>query len=235
MEPSQITNYLDLILRLGLDITAAWLVTMGLFYPHSKKKSLVFCLFMFNLLIFIVGYILSNTNMGLGTGLGLFAIFTMLRYRSETLNLREMTYIFIIITIGFINATNGIHHLGIILFLDILILALAYYLEKFIGNNILSSEKVKYDNLELLKPQYRHLLNQDIFLKTGIKPKTIAIECISLTDKTANLTIYYDEKEFNNTVTSIDSNRMISDNNEAQALNKEGRHKNENVVLRVLQ
>ena len=173
MEPHQINIFLDLAMRLGLDITAAWLVTMGLFCRYSKKKALVFCLFMFNILIFIVGYILSNTNIGLGAGLGLFAIFTMLRYRSETLNLREMTYIFIIITIGFINSTNGLNSPVIIILLNVVILVLAYYLEKFIGNHVFSSEKIKYNNLELLKPQFRHLLYQDIFMKTGIKVKSI--------------------------------------------------------------
>ena len=235
MEPYQFNSFLDLIIRLGLDITAAWLVTMGLFYRYSKKKSLVFCLFMFNLLIFIVGYILSNTNMGLGAGLGLFAIFTMLRYRSETLNLREMTYIFIIITIGFINATNGITHHGIIIFLDFVILALAYYLEKFIGNHILSSEKIKYDNLELLKPQYRHLLNQDIFSKTGIKAKTISIESISLADKTASLIIFYDENDALKTEQPLEPERRITEKKKMHKEELEESRKDDKVVLRILQ
>lgn len=233
MEPYQINLFLDLIIRLGLDITAAWLVTMGLFYRFSKKRSLVFCLFMFNLLIFIVGYILSNTNMGLGAGLGLFAIFTMLRYRSETLNLREMTYIFIIITIGFINSTNGIKNTGIIILLNFVILALAYYLEKFIGSHILSVEKIKYDNLELLKPQYRHLLNQDIFLKTGIKAKTISIESISLADKTASLIIYYDEKEVNNTEQSTEPGKGIPEKQKLKSTTRAESRKENNAILRL--
>ena len=235
MEPYHINSFLDLIIRLGLDISAAWLVTMGLFYRYSKKKSLVFCLFMFNLLIFIVGYILSNTNMGLGAGLGLFAIFTMLRYRSETLNLREMTYIFIIITIGFINSTNGIKHPGIIVFLDFVILALAYYLERFIGSHILSSEKIKYDNLELLKPQYRHLLNQDIFLKTGIKAKTISVESISIADNSARLVVYYDESEVNKTEQAPYSGTKIPEKHLLHAGDRVERKKAGNSVMRILQ
>lgn len=235
MEPFQINSFLDLTIRLGLDITAAWLVTMGLFYRYSKKKSLVFCLFMFNLLIFIVGYILSNTNMGLGAGLGLFAIFTMLRYRSETLNLREMTYIFIIITIGFINATSGIKNPGIIVLLDFVILALAYYLERFIGRHILSSEKIKYNNLELLKPQYRHLLNKDIFQKTGIIAKTISIESISLANKTATLIVYYNENEVNNKDQNAESGKMLPENLKPDKKGQVQSRKENNVVLRVLQ
>ncbi len=196
MESYQITSFLDLIVRLALDLTAAWMVTMGLFNHYNRKKALVFCLFMFNLLIFIVGYLLSNAKLEMGAGLGLFALFTMMRYRSETLNLREMTYLFIIITIGFINSTSGIDNLFAIGFLDVVILLLAFLLEKYIGSRILSTEKMKYDNLKLLKPQYRQLLLQDIYYKTGIVPKSIEIDSISFSDKSANLTIYYDEKEY---------------------------------------
>ncbi len=195
--------FLDLMIRMTIDISATWVIALGLFYRYSKKKALVFCLFMFNMLIFIVGYLLSNTSLGLGAGLGLFAIFTMLRYRSETLNLREMTYLFIIITIGFINSTRGLDKYVTLIVLNLVIVILVYYLEKYIGSKILTPEKLKYNNLKLLKPQFRHLLYQDIYCKTGIKAKSVDIESISLTDKTATLTVYFDEKEYKQNMESL--------------------------------
>lgn len=237
MEPFQIPPYLDLIIRLVLNISIAWIIAMGLFYHYSKKKSFVFCLFMFNTLIFIVGYILSNVELGMGTGLGLFALFTMLRYRSETLNLREMTYLFIIITVGFINSTRQIDNLGSVTLLDFVIILSIYLLEKYVGSRILSTEKLKYDNLELLKPQYRHLLHQDIFMKTGIKVKSIDIDSISLADKTASLTVYYDESEYLNVMEQKSGNpELLPENRERdqEKIDKKNKKQDEEVVLRVL-
>jgi hypothetical protein len=185
----------NLLFRVILNTAVAWLVIMGIYFRCCKKRPFVFCLFMFNLVIFIIGFIFTNMDLGVGAGLGLFALFTMLRYRSETLNMREMTYLFVSITIGFINSARGIEHMELLILLNAMILVVVFYLEKFVGSKILVSEKIKYNNLELLKPQFRHLLIKDIFSKTGIRAKSIEIDSISLADETASLTMYYDEKE----------------------------------------
>ena len=234
MEPYQINPFIDMIIRLTLNLTVTWMVAMGLYFHYSKKKNLVFCLFMFNLLIFIVGYLLSSTEISTGAGLGLFAIFTMLRYRSETLNFREMTYLFIVITIGLINSTSGIQNLGAMAFLDFVIVSLVFFLEKFVGSRILSTEKIKYDNLELLKPQYRQLLFQDIFLKTGIRSKSVDIETISIADKSATITIYYDEGEYINSFDQkSDNSKMITESSDHKGKNDKKRWKHD-AILKVL-
>jgi hypothetical protein len=196
MNPEFLNPYLDLVIRLGLDISLTWLIIIGIYFKCCKKRSFIFCLFMFNLIIFVIAYIISNSTFSLGAGLGLFALFTMLRYRSESLNIREMTYLFIIITIGFINSTSQIDNFWIILLLDTVLLVLIYLLEKYVGSKVLSTEKIKYNNLELLKPQYRNLLLKDLFLKTGVKARSIDIESISLSDETATIIMYYDENEY---------------------------------------
>jgi hypothetical protein len=182
---------LDLIIRLSINVSVAYILILKIFNGLSTRKPFIFSLFLFNLIIFIIGYLLNNISLGIGSGIGLFAIFAMLRYRSETLNLKEMTYLFILIAVGMLNSfgeeisliERGIFNLSII--------ALTFVLEKKICCRILETRKIKYNNLELIKPEYRNLLMHDIYQKTGIRAKDIEIDSVSFTDQTATLTIYY--------------------------------------------
>ena len=226
--------FAELLTRLGLNIITASLLVLGIYLRCCKKRTLMFSLFMFNIIIFIVGFVLSSTEVGFGTGLGLFAIFTMLRYRSETLNLREMTYLFIIITIGFVNSTRNITGFWTIVFLDLVVLVLIYFMEKYIGARALATEKIKYNNLEMLKPQYRHLLMQDIFRKTGIWAKAIDIDSISIADETASLTMYYDEKDSRKEALAGSANETgLPEAGEQSSRNHHGKLIKDEFILRI--
>jgi hypothetical protein len=136
----------------------------------------------------------NNITLEIGGGIGLFAIFAMLRYRSETLNLKEMTYLFILIAVGMLNSFGeeiSLVERGIF---NISIISLTFVLERKICCRILETRKIKYNNLELIKPEYRNLLMHDIYQRTGIRPKDIDIESVSFTDQTATLIIYFDER-----------------------------------------
>jgi hypothetical protein len=186
---------LDLIIKLVINITVASILILWIFHSLSTRKPFIFTLFLFNLVIFIIGYLFNNITFGLGGGIGLFAIFAMLRYRSETLNLKEMTYLFILIAVGMLNSFGeeiSLIERGIF---NISIIGLTFVLEKKICCRLLESRKIKYNNLELIKPEYRNLLMHRIYQKTGIRPKDIEIDTVSFTDQTATLTVYYNSMD----------------------------------------
>ena len=191
-DPQQL---LDLLIRLSINITVASLLILKIFNGLSTRKPFVFSLFLFNLIIFIIGNLLNGIALNIGSGIGLFAIFAMLRYRSETLNLKEMTYLFILIAVGMLNSFGSEISLIERGIFNISIIVLTFILERKICCRILETRKIKYDNMELLKPEFRNLLKHDIYHKTGIKPKDIEIETASFVDDTATLIIYYNEKE----------------------------------------
>lgn len=195
-DPQQI---LDLVLRLALNIIVASILILWVFNSLSTRKPFIFSLFLFNLIIFIIGHLFNNISLGIGSGIGLFAIFAMLRYRSETLNLKEMTYLFILIAVGMLNSFGG--EISIIerMIFNASIIGLTFLLERKICCRILESRKIKYDNLDLIKPEYRRLLMHDIFQKTGIKPKDIDIESVSFIDHVAIITVYFDPSDKNKT------------------------------------
>jgi hypothetical protein len=172
-DPQQL---LDLVLRLCLNLSVAAILILWVFNSLSTRKPFVFSLFLFNLIIFIIGHLFNNISLEIGSGIGLFAIFAMLRYRSETLNLKEMTYLFILIAVGMLNSFGKEINMIERLIFNASIIGLTYLLEKKICCRILESRKIKYDNLDLIKPEYRNLLMHDIYQKTGIKPKDVDIE-----------------------------------------------------------
>lgn len=190
-----IQHLLDLIIRLSINITVASILILKIFNGLSARKPFVFSLFLFNLIIFIIGYLLNNITLGIGSGIGLFAIFAMLRYRSETLNLKEMTYLFILIAVGMLNSFG--EEIGLLerSIFNLSIIGLTLILERKICCRILETRKIKYDNMELLKPEFRNLLKHDIYQKTGIKPKDIEIESANFIDDTATLVVYFNENE----------------------------------------
>ena len=191
-DPQQL---LDLILRLSLNISVAAILILWIFNSLSTRKPFVFSLFLFNLIIFIIGHLFNNITLGIGSGIGLFAIFAMLRYRSETLNLKEMTYLFILIAVGMLNSFGGEINIVERLIFNASIICLTFLLEKKICCRILESRKIKYDNLDLIKPEYRRLLMHDIFQKTGIKPIDVDIETVSFIDNVVIITVYFDPKD----------------------------------------
>lgn len=198
MEPIIWDSLINLTARMAINFVAAFILIFGIYRTTKKRKSFLFSLFMFNLIIFIMGNMINSTEWTVGAGLGLFAIFTILRYRSETLQLKEMTYLFILIAIGFINAIGTGISWAELMLLNVSIVALSLCLERSCLSKVLQSKKIKYNDLELIKPEKQQELVQDVFLKTGIKAKEIEIESINFQDNTVNLVLYYLE-ELSNT------------------------------------
>ena len=185
----------DLILRLAINISVASILILWIFNGLSTRKPFIFSLYLFNLIIFIVGHLFNNITLGIGSGIGLFAIFAMLRYRSETLNMKEMTYLFILIAVGMLNSFGGEINMFERGVFNISIIGLTFILERKICCRILEYRKIKYNNLDLLKPEFRNLLMHDIYQRTGIRPKDIEIESVSFVDQNATLIVYFDNHD----------------------------------------
>jgi len=193
METITLPPTLFLIIRLAINLIVASILILWIFNGFRDRKPFVFSLFLFNLVIFIIGSLLFNIKLGIGSGLGLFAIFAMLRYRSETLSLKEMTYLFILIAVGLINSINkGFGYTEILVF-NLSIIGLTFILEKMIESKKLIVKKIKYNNLELIKPEFKNLLMHDVYRKTGIRAKKIDYESLNLIDRSVCLNVFYEE------------------------------------------
>lgn len=176
--------------RLGIDILAMIILVRFIYHPIYRKKDYWFTFFIFNLIIFLMIYMLNKVELSFGAAFGLFAVFALLRYRTEMISPKDMTYLFVVIAIGLLTAV-GRGTYGEIVFLDALILIVVYALD---GNLLLRNEMVQnicYNNIENVKPANRSLLIDDLREKTGLDIHKVDIEKIDLIRGLVNIKAYY--------------------------------------------
>jgi hypothetical protein len=161
---------------------------------NSQNKEFTFTLFAFNIIIFALCTILNNIELSIGSGFGLFAVFTMMRYRSEQLHIKDMTYLLVVVGMGFVNATfQGSIGPVEIVFLNLAILTILFVLERGIFNRQLSVQKMKYEKLDYLKVGNKLLLRQDLENRIGAQVIDVKIESVNYVDGCASIVVSYNE------------------------------------------
>ena len=183
---------MQLLLRLGIDLVSILILIRFIYYPHYKNRDLFFTYFIFNIIIFFITFLLNKTEISIGAAFGLFAVFSMLRYRTEGISIKDMTYLFLVIALGLITSINY-GPIYFTAFLNALILLLTFLLE---SNFLIKREFVKsiqYDNIELIKPDKKTELITDIENRTGLKINRITVGDIDFLKDTATIKIYYYE------------------------------------------
>jgi len=173
------------------------------YYRFSKKRNYVFSLFLMGILIFMLGSMLPivfNADMGkLGMAIGLFAIFTIIRFRTRNLSAKDMAYFFTVIAMSAINSFNWVNFptLGIFI-LNFIIIISAFILEVSLARRAkkdpLDSHPIIYDNLEMLKPQNKEELVKNVAEISGLDVRKVRIREVNYKEKFAVLVIYYKDK-----------------------------------------
>src|SRR4030095_14605049 len=161
-------------IRLGIDLLAVIFLVRFIYFPIYRSRENVFTFFIFNLVIFLVTYLLNKVEMSMGAAFGLFAVFTMLRYRTEGISIKDMTYLFLVIAIGLINSVSK-GGWDEFLLINLIILVFTYLLESNLLMKREATKLIEYDDIELIKPERRTELMQDLEARTGIKINRIHI------------------------------------------------------------
>ena len=177
-------------IRLGIDFLTVLILIRFIYYPIYKKKDFFFTFFLFNIVIFIITYLLNKVDLSMGAAFGLFAVFSLLRYRTEDISAKDMTYLFIVIALGLITSVSkGTYfETGVI---NLIILFGAYFLD---GNFFMKNENIQtvvYENIEMIKPENRLLLIEELKKRTGLEIHKISIGRIDFLRDTAMVKIYY--------------------------------------------
>ena len=187
-------NFQQLLIRFSLNIVVLTIIIRLLYYPLTKRRDYLFTYFLVGTMVFLLCYMLENVKLQLGLALGLFAIFGIIRYRTDSIPIKEMTYLFIVIGLSVVNALTG-NGLNVteLAFTNVAVIAIAFVLEKV---RLLKNESTKiivYDKIELIRPEHRQALLDDLSNKTGINIKRIEIGRIDFVRNTVRLKIYYFE------------------------------------------
>ena len=185
------SEMIDLLLRFTFNAAIAYIIIKVIYYRDFKNNDFIFSYFMFNTLIFFFAYILGGIDINMGFAFGLFAVFAMLRYRTNPIPIKEMTYLFIVITVGVINALSGnMISLGALLFTNFSIVLLTFILENYWQNNLLINRTIDYENIENIKPENHEKLLADLEQRTGLDIIYYDIQNINFLRDTVKVKIY---------------------------------------------
>lgn len=190
---------LKLVIRLAIDLAALFLLLRLVYMPNYKKRDLNFTFVVFNLVIFLICFLLNKVDLSMGAAFGLFAVFSMLRYRTEEISIKDMTYLFLCIAIGLINAVTKIKDasdgyeyllLGVI---NTTLIILAFTLESKLFFKKENSKLISYEKVGLVHADQQELLLNDLRLRTGLDIKRVSVIKIDFINDSALLKIYYQE------------------------------------------
>ena len=189
------TEFMELIIRFGFNLFIAFIIVKLIYHREHTDNDFVFTYFMFNSLIFFFSFLLSNININLGFAFGLFAVFAIMRYRTDPIPIKEMTYLFIVITIGVINALSKTEvSYEALLFTNVAIVGLTYFLETYWQKNLLVRHMVVYEKLENIKPENHDKLLADLRERTGLDIQQFEIRRINFLRDTFRIRIYCKEQ-----------------------------------------
>jgi len=184
-------EFFNLIFRFGFNLSIAFIIIKLIYYRNHNNNDFVFTYFMFNSLIFFFATILGSMTVNLGFAFGLFAVFAILRYRTDPIPIKEMTYLFIVITIGVINALSSSEvSYAELLFTNVALVGLTYFLETYWQNNLLVCHNVEYEIIENIKPENYEKLLFDLEDRTGFSIKHFEIGRINFLRDTVQIRIY---------------------------------------------
>jgi len=178
---------------IGIDIATMLLIFGLIYFPNYRNKEFMFTFFLFNIIIFIITFVLNKTNISMGAAFGLFAVFSMLRYRTEGISMKEMTYLLIAIALGLINAI-GLNLIPILVFNSIFVVFI-FVLDHPMVFKQEYSKTVVYENIDNIKPENSELLMADLRKRTGFDIHRYQIMSFDFLKDSTIINIYYYKKK----------------------------------------
>ncbi len=197
----------NLFAGFAVNLLVALLIVRFIYYPGNHNKNYVFTFLAFNTVIYFVMSFLTSVELSVGVGFGLFAIFSVLRYRTSTMSTREMTYLFIVIALPVMNSllmrdSAWLALLGV----NSMVAAVLFVLEREWGFHYESIQAVRYERIDLIRPDQRDLLLADLRQRTGLPVKRVEIGRLNFLNDTAELRVFYDEPPSERRKRSTDPN-----------------------------
>jgi len=207
---SDTCRILDLILRLIVNTVFTLVIARCFYFPKARRKDFFFTYVLLGFCIFMLIHLMGDAKIKTGIAMGLFAIFCIMRYRTESVPIREMTYLFLVISLSAINglawaadispkhpefAGPLMTSIGELILTDAIFIFGVWMAEANMLIKSLSSKYVKYDKIDLIKPDKREELLADLRERTGLDITSVAIGSIDFIKDMALIKIYYNTDE----------------------------------------
>jgi len=187
---SDLITGLDFFPRFIVNTIFIIVLVRGCYFQHSRNRPYAVSFMLFGTGVFLVTSLLHSADISMGFAFGLFAVFSMLRYRTESITIKEMTYLFLVISIALLTAVGPIGLLGISV-TNILICIFAYVLETRFLLPLTQEKIIRYERIDNIKPESRADLINDLEQRTGLEIKYLNIESIDFSNNTVKIRIRY--------------------------------------------
>ena len=185
-------SLLSLLVRFAFNLLVSWIVSWVFYYRKGGKKNYYFTFMLFSAAMFLLLFAMENVKLQIGFTLGLFAIFGMIRYRTETVPVREMTYLFVIIALSVINGIGLNISYAELLVANLLIICMIWACEGKGFSKHESTKIVLYDRIELITPDRRAELIEDLSKRLGLKIKSVEVGYVDFLKDAAYVKIHYE-------------------------------------------
>ncbi|MBE6187449.1 MAG: DUF4956 domain-containing protein [Alistipes sp.] len=185
-------SLLHLLMRFAFNLLISWLIVRICYYRKSQRKDYVLTYMLFSSAMFLLIFLMENVNLQIGLTLGLFAIFGVIRYRTETVPVREMTYLFVIIATSVINGLAlNISYVELIV-ANALIFLLIWAMESRVLLRHTSAKLVIYEKIQLITPERREEMIADLEQRLGHKVNKVEVGHVDFLRDVAFVKVYYE-------------------------------------------
>jgi hypothetical protein len=189
------TDFLLLLVRFSFNLLVTIILIRFLYYPHSRRKDFFFIFMIFSTVVFILCFLLGKVSVQLGFALGLFAIFGILRYRTDTIPIKEMTYLFLMVGIAVVNSlSDKTVSWAELVFANMVIILITWYLERIWMQKKEGFMDIRYEKIELIQPARHAELLEDLKARTGLNVYRFSIDRVNFMRDTARIRIFYREE-----------------------------------------
>jgi len=185
-------DFYKMIIRFLLNLFFLTAVVKYIYYKRSQKKEYLFTFYLIGIVVFFLCFTLKKYELDLGMALGLFAIFGILRYRTMPLEVKEMTYLFVVIGIAVMNGLSNkkMSYAEIITANSIIVLTL-YILERYWTRTEVFSKEVLYETIENIRPENHDKLKEDLEKRLGVTIIRFEIGNVNFLRDVAKITVHY--------------------------------------------
>lgn len=188
-------QYLQMLIRFAISIVVSWIIIDQLYYRKSKRRDFYFTFMLISVsiffLVFFMIFVLEDMKgkAGIGLGIGLFGIFSIMRYRTDTMPVREMTYLFIIISLAVVNALASSMRVEELIITNLIVVIAIVVCEWRLKTN--SVKLIQYDKIDLITPDKREELIADLKKRTGLDIVKVEVGAIDMLRDMTVLRVHY--------------------------------------------
>lgn len=189
-------DFYKMAFRFVLNIAFLSLIIKWLYYTSAKRKDYLFTYYMIGIIVFFLCFTLKKYELDIGMALGLFAIFGIIRYRTDPIPIKEMTYLFVIIGVSVINSlANQKMSYAEIVGANVMVVAALWVMEKLWIVRSISTKKIAYEKIENIKPENYAILKADLEERTGLSIHEVEVGNVDFLKDSADIIIkYYTEQ-----------------------------------------